>query len=377
MRSFATCLPYGAFAAALLVVIAAPSNFPIQAATQSSTWEETWTAIKAAGKAEGRVVFRTGSSETQAYRQVLPEFEKAVGLKIQLLSGSPTQLSTKIVAELRAGKPSADLWFSGPSSIVNVFAPAGAAQNLKPLLVHPEVINPAAWFGGELPWASDWTLAFGASADRGLIVYNPKLLDPNDFESHWDILNPKWKGRIVMRDPRLDAVESNRNFFYSKLGEKFFIRLFDEMKPVIAPDARTAVEWVALGRYAFCLIGCNNAGEEAEAQGLSVKAVFPKILKEGFPVNMGGNGLTALSSPPHPAAAKYFINWFLSREGQIFYQKATGNYSLRIDIPKDTVKPSDSIYPDQARYHWYGWRYPESRAKSQAWISDMMKARGY
>jgi iron(III) transport system substrate-binding protein len=377
VRSFMTCLPCAAFAAALLMVIAATADFALLAATQRPSWEETWATIKAEGKAEGSVAFRTGASETREYRQALPEFEKAVGLKIQLISGSPTDLATKVVAEQRAGKPSADLWFSGASSVLNVFVPAGAAKDLKPLLVHPEVTNTKAWYGGELPWASDWTLGFGASADRGIITYNPNLVDPNEFDSYWDILKAKWKGKIVMRDPRLDGVESPRTFLYVKLGRKFFIRLLDEMKPVIAPDARTAAEWVALGRYALCIIGCNRAGEQAEAQGLPVKAVFPKILKEGFPVDMGGSGLTALSGSPHPAAAKYFINWFLSREGQIFYQKATGNFSLRTDIPKNTVKPSESIYPELAQHHWYGWKYEGPRAESQAWLREIMKARGF
>jgi len=47
---------------------------------------------------------------------------------------------------------------------------------------------------------------------------------------------------------------------------------------------------------------------------------------------------------PHPNAAKVFINWLLSRRGQIVLQKRTltGESpadSLRIDIPKDEVPP--------------------------------------
>ncbi len=373
MRGWVRCLSYGAFAAALIVAVTAP----IRAAAQVPAWDRTWEEIKAAGQAEGVVIFRTGATETQQYRQRLPELEKAVGLKIQLLSGSPTELAAKLVADQRAGKQTADLWISGPSSIVNVFVPAGAVQDLKPLLVHPEVTDPSVWFGGELPWASDWSLAFAASANYGLIVYNPKLVDPNEFDSYWDILNPKWKGKIVMRDPRANAVESPRTFFYAQLGKEFYTRLIEEMKPVIAPDARTAVEWVARGKYAFCIIGCNRSGETAEADGLPVRAVFPKMLKEGVPVDMGGNGLSVISNPPHPAATKYFINWFLSREGQILYQKITGNFSLRNDIPREGVDQENIIRTEDERYHWYGWRFPEPREESQSWLREMMKAHGY
>ena len=342
----------------------------------AADWQTTWAEIKAAGQAEGEVVFRTGASETKRYRQWQPALEKALGLRIHLMSGSPTELAAKLVAEQRAGKPTADLWISGPSSIVNVFVPAGAVQDLRPLLVHPEVTDPTVWFGEQLPWASEWTFAFSADANYGVIVHNTKQVDPSEFESYWDLLNPKWRGKIVMRDPRADAVESPRTFLYAQLGQSFFTRLFDEMKPVIAPDARTAVEWTARGRYALCIIGCNRAAELAETDGLPVRAAFPKILKEGIPVDMGGNGITAISRPPHPAATKYFINWFLSREGQIFYQKITGNFSLRKDVPRDGVEPSNIIKTEDTPHHRYGWRYPKEREESQAWMREMLKARG-
>ena len=170
------------------------------------------------------------------------------------------------------------------------------------------------------------TLAYGAAADSGLVVYNSKLVKPDEFKSYRDILNPKWKGKIVMRDPREDGVQSGRTFFYVKLGKEFFVKLIDEMKPTIAQDPRTAIDWLARGKYHLCIFGCQRAAEKAEAQGLPVKPGLPKILKEGYPVGMGGNGLTAMKNP-HPAAAKYFVNWFLSREGQIFYQKVTSHSS--------------------------------------------------
>jgi len=47
---------------------------------------------------------------------------------------------------------------------------------------------------------------------------------------------------------------------------------------------------------------------------------------------------------PHPNAAKVFINWLLSREGQIALQKAINSptdqlESLREDISKDVINP--------------------------------------
>ena len=369
MKRFTRYFSVGAVAFTLIVVLTALIAAVVQAQTLAD--------LKAAAQAEGLVVFRTGATETQQYRQVNDKLEQMLGIKIQLLAGSSTTLAAKEVASRRAGKPIADLWIGGPSSIVNTFVPADAVEHLQPLLVLPEVKDPKVWIGAELPWASEWTLAYGAAANSGLVVYNSKLVKPDEFKSYRDILNPKWKGKIVMRDPRDDGVQSHRTFFYVKLGKEFFVKLIDEMKPTIAQDPRTAIDWLARGKYHLCIFGCQRAAEKAEAQGLPVKPGLPKILKEGYPVGMGGNGLTAMKNPPHPAAAKYFVNWFLSREGQIFYQKVTGNFSLRNDIPRDGVDPAGAIKPAEKAYQWYDWKYPGPRDESQDWVIQMMKERGY
>ena len=52
--------------------------------------------------------------------------------------------------------------------------------------------------------------------------------------------------------------------------------------------------------------------------------------------------LALVNRAPHPNAAKVFINWLLSRRGQLSLQKTQASAespadSLRVDIPKDDV----------------------------------------
>ncbi len=58
-----------------------------------------------------------------------------------------------------------------------------------------------------------------------------------------------------------------------------------------------------------------------------------------------------MNKPPHPNAAKVFISWFLSREGQIDFQKTSAKFtdagaegSLRMDIPKDDIPARNRIH---------------------------------
>ena len=89
---------------------------------------------------------------------------------------------------------------------------------------------------------------------------------------------------------------------------------------------------------------------------------------EGGALGVQFGSLALVNRAPHPNAAKVFINWFLSREGQLALQKAvptTGRDapdSRRIDIPKDYVplrnrrvpggKYMDLETPERLRHNW-------------------------
>ena len=65
----------------------------------------------------------------------------------------------------------------------------------------------------------------------------------------------------------------------------------------------------------------------------------------------GGGSMSLIKGGPNPNAARVFINWFLSRRGQIALQKYTDLYgedppnSRRIDIPKDMLPQGNRIIP--------------------------------
>jgi len=91
----------------------------------------------------------------------------------------------------------------------------------------------------------------------------------------------------------------------------------------------------------LCLF-CGNI-EAARTQGLPVDEFDVFRWKETPAISSGSNGSIALmNQAPHPAAAKVFINWLLSREGQLSFQKTMNSdnllvESLRTDISKDAV----------------------------------------
>jgi ABC-type Fe3+ transport system substrate-binding protein len=103
------------------------------------------------------------------------------------------------------------------------------------------------------------------------------------------------------------------------------------------------VDWLASGKFALCLF-CSDI-DKAKRQGLPVDSLELVKGSAGLVSHYGTLGL--VNKAPHPNAARVFIHWLLSREGQLTLQKALSKAgdtvpdSLRIDIPKDDVASED------------------------------------
>jgi iron(III) transport system substrate-binding protein len=170
--------------------------------------------------------------------------------------------------------------------------------------------------------------------------------------SYWDILNPKWKGKIGSMDPRAaGGREGGRLLYYHpELGPQFFKRVLTETGITLSQDPRQAVDWLAQGKFAFLLFTSPREVLRAKDKGLAVDILDPRQMKEAPVVETAASSLLLMERPPNPNATKVFINWLLSREGQISFQKSQGACdSSRIDIPKDDVPPM-SRRKDAAQY---------------------------
>ena len=85
--------------------------------------------------------------------------------------------------------------------------------------------------------------------------------------------------------------------------------------------------------------------DDAKTQGLPVNWFNPGHFKEAVGISGGPAHVAVVNRAPHPNAAKLFINWFLSREGQLMAQNIAAKHgegidSLRMDISKDMVPPA-------------------------------------
>jgi iron(III) transport system substrate-binding protein len=276
-------------------------------------------------------------------------FEKSYpGIKVVAVAGRGGETAKRILAERRAGKFIADVSSEGVGSNYRTLHAANSFDPIKPALLLPEVTDESRWWQGRHRYVDPegkFVFRYVGLPQTGNISYNSKLVNPKEIKSIWDFLQPKWKGKILVRDIRSPGPgNAPMRFFYHHpaIGTAFIKRLFGEMDVTLFRDFRQSVDWLAGGKFSICFF-CSDI-DKAKLQGLPVDE-FGVVLKEGAALHTQYGTLGLLNQAPNPNAAKVFINWFLSREGQSTLQKTLSKSaeeapdSLRIDIPKDDVKP--------------------------------------
>jgi iron(III) transport system substrate-binding protein len=313
-----------------------------------SDWKREWEKTLAEAKKEGQV-----SIYIYRYERLLEDFKKEYPwLNVLTVTGRGSQLTSRIMAERRAGKYIADVYSGGTNGNYNVLYKGKALDPIKPALILPEVTDLTRWYGGEHRYADaegKFIFAYLANPSGAQLSFNSTLVTPKDFKSYWDVTNPKWKGKIVSLDPRDSGLGATMQFFYynRELGPEFMRKFFGAMDMQFAKEFRQMTDWLAQGRYAICM-GCKDS-LRAKNQGLPVNDFDTTYWKEGSSFSSGGGSLSLLNQAPHPGAAKVFINWFLSPRGQLALQKLGDPddppNSRRTDISKDAVPPDAQLRP--------------------------------
>lgn len=312
------------------------------------------------------------------YRPLWETFEKSYpAVKISFVPGKGSEHTQRILAERRAGKYLVDVVMGGSSSYRSV--PQGSLESIRSHLLLPEAKNESAWWGKKL-WFADpqnqYALVISGEVGTRRGSYNTELLDPKETQSWWDLLKPKFKGKLGTFDPLVAGGGGETfGFFYDApaLGAQFIYRLLTETDILITRDLQQGTDWLARGRIVF-YIGSGQPIIRAKRQGLPVD-LLPHPLKEGEIMGGGSCCMALLNRAAHPNAAKVFTNWVLSREGQIGWQKYMESNSLRMDIPKDDL-PAWAVPRKEVNYYMLNASENQDPAKVQAMqkvVSEALK----
>lgn len=302
-------------------------------ARSQSSGSAEWERIVAAAKKEGKLVAGIPAS-ADLRKQIEATFKaKFPGIELELMPSRGAQNARKIADEYKAGIHNTDLSIGGTDTMLYGFVEPGIAEPFEPFMVLPEVKDPKQWWGGHI-WGDNKSgkrliYSFGAFTSDNL-WYNTELVKPEEIRSYDDLLQPKWKGRIGLLDPRNPGCgHSTWTFFWMIKGEDYLKKLVQQ-ELLISTNQRLLGEGLAKEKIALTIGISYYTLEPFIKAALPVKAL--PVTKEGTYTSNGSQTITIVKNPPHPNATKVFVNWLLSKEGQEMFGKAMGQATRRLDV---------------------------------------------
>jgi iron(III) transport system substrate-binding protein len=318
-----------AVAAALTLVVAAG----VRAEDADALWKKT----VAAAEQEGTVVINIPPSNTQ--REFLQtEWPKAFPkIKLDAASVDASAWMQRVRVERESGKY---LWDVALSGSVTTFAmkKAGFTDPMIPQFILPDVKDPKTWGGwDQVFYDNEHKYVMATQSFLKMPFFNAKLLDPAKVKAEGTkiFLDPSLKGKIVWHDPLIPGSgESFAPVFRELLGDQG-LKKFVQEQVVFLPNMMDMVDKMARGQYAIgmgpvmsgLMVRYKKAGLDIDIRPLGNTPEFAAYS------NSGGSNMVVMNKPPHPNAARVFINWYLSKDVATRLAKVMGQDSNREDIP--------------------------------------------
>jgi iron(III) transport system substrate-binding protein len=232
--------------------------------------------------------------------------------------------------------PQADVWFGGPTTIAARGARDSLLDAYRPTWA--QSTEPRGWGPGDLFFAAYQTPA--------VIVYATQALQPGQAPHDWDdLLDPRWKGKILIRDPLASGTmravwgmmieRSLRQTGDTAAGFAWLRRLDAQTKeyvlngPLLDQKIVRQEGLVTIWDLPDILL--------SRRDGLPLGYVFPR---SGTPVIE--DAIAVVRKARHPAAARAFEEFVGSVEAQLLAARQAYRLPARLDLPEDSL-------PDWAR----------------------------
>jgi iron(III) transport system substrate-binding protein len=311
------------------------------AQAQTTDWKKDWETTLAAAKKEGTVVV-LGQPSPAMRNEILPKFTARYGIKVELIAGQSSTTVGKVRTERAAGIYSTDVFMSNGGTSISVLYAEKMIDPLKPLLVLPEVADPAKWKGGVIPFADpekQYLLLMFSSVDSFMVV-NQDFVKPEEMRNVKDLLNPKWKGKISTEDPVAagGGGAGSASHFYTQMGPEFTKQLYLDQEAVVQRDRRLLSDWLARGTAPICLTCHIDDMRTLVNEGYKLVELFDL---EGLQnrVTPAPSLLSVANKAPHPNAAKVFVNWMAGKEALELYSANAQAATLRTDVDESFLDP--------------------------------------
>jgi iron(III) transport system substrate-binding protein len=292
------------------------------AATALGQGTEDLDSLIEAAKQEGTLTLYSGFTDADN-KKAAELFQDKYGIEVQIFRANTNDVLARFDLEVQAGNVNADVL-----ALADPFASAQLQQRDLLLEFTPPSAQERAFddrFSGshyQIAALTIWPAAWNTErVDPGN--------QPQDFE---DFLDPFWKGRLGMLDASTSLVGIQYYYLLREaMGVEFMEKLGAQDFTFISPNNAIAERIVSGEIYGAPLLILNVA-EQFIQQGAPLEVDY---MPSGTPVL--ARTIQVVREAKHPNAAKLFVNFLLSQEGQQGFQETARAVSPRTDVSVEGV----------------------------------------
>ncbi len=285
-----------------------------------------WNGIVQAAKDEGSLTLYT-SAGTAPSEALIKGFKDKYGIDVTLVRGIDSELLPKVETELSIKRGIADVFITSDRTWVD--SHPDAVMTIEGPSVH-EAAYEASKNAPDATWAATHAFVSALSWNTDLVTSKPS--------SAADLLSPDLEGgKIGLPDP--DTSPSIVQFYTNIEKEQGagFLQKLAAQKPRIYASTATMMQAIASGEIAISPYTQPMIDEKAA--GAPVDYVIPQ---DAWGVRSFGGVLT---TAPNANAGQLFMDYLLSREGQIAF--TTPKYGTpRTDVDGAAATFKDVVFTD-------------------------------
>lgn len=335
----------GACVSSLLLALAVPPSPALAAETYKPD-----AALLAAAQKDGQVIWYTTLIVNQIVKPAIAAFEKQVpGVKVSFVRGNSTQLTTRLLTEFQAGNVQADVW-----NLTDGIAALGQAKAIAPFDIPNSAELPQEFRDAARMWVA-------TNLSTRSVAYNTDLIADKDApRTYADLLAPRFKGKMVWNPTSLSGGVGFIGTVLKDMGEDkgmAYLRALarQAITPVPTSD-RAVLDRVMAGEYAVGLEMTSSHVAASRKQGAPIRWV--PISPVTTTLQLAG----VVARAPHPAAARLFVDFLVSRAGQtVFRDHGYLPVHPKIAPADPMLRPQEGGYqaivlrPDDVEKHAHEW----------------------
>lgn len=278
----------------------------------------------AAAKKEGKVVWYT-STPVETGQKIAKLFEEKYGIRVEMFRSGGSAILRRFLQENQAKRVNADLLTTSDPAAATELGEQGLFVPFK-----PENFD-------KIPeGAKDPNGTYVAQRLNIITIYvRSDKVSAAEVPQTWDaLLDPKYKGKLVMTDPSFTSLQLSVIGMNAKLKGWDYYEKLRKNDIMIVQSNQQVSDMIKRGERVIAAGALDSYAAEDRKDGHPIETVYPTDGTYVIP-----SPTSVVKGSPNPNAGKLLAEFMISDEVQKMFPEE-GSYAARADLPPPAGSPA-------------------------------------